>query len=893
MIQRAKIRPPPLSSDYVHRPRLGARLSSGAAGPAILVSAPAGYGKRTLIRHWLELRNEPFAWLSLDDTDNEFGLFVDYLVHAVQSAVPGSCEETERLIHGATASQNSDIAASLVAEIDSIETRFFLVLEGLEAITDAEVFSLIDRLLQHRLDSLCVVLCTRQESPVSVSRLRARGQLAELRLEDLAFNQAETEALLMKVSGVSVSKEALENLEAKLEGWPVALRLLMSVLPEEADPNDFLLNLDTGPRSIDRYLEDEVLAHESPCTRSCLYKTSILDRFNAPLWDAVAQCSGFQRAGDTGAGESGVWDPMRAPIDTGFFVVRMDTEGHWYRYSASFRRLLRKHLERECDAEAIAELHLRASDWYEAEGLISDAIGHALSAGDATLAAEIIERNQSAVLNAGEGSELGTWLDQLPADLRRERFGLLMAAAAVAYQEFELWKIPAILKTADGLDDAPATSPERTFFQGLLGFYNGTSRYSAEAFEEVLEQVPDVDSWLRLDSHFYRGVSLHIGGDGDEALRLVGSALADSAAAESPNWMRLVGASTFLKLLRGDLIHDYPSTEALSGSTRTHVDSWRNYVLGISALQRFDLSGAVEHLSEVSLAHDWLTIDGKAALAIAYQMQGRPDDARDCLTRAWEIASWNGESHQLLPLVSCEARLALLRGDLETASSWQQAHRRSSPLPLARFRVEVPAITECRVLAATSSRVEWQLGAKKLDELWDGFGAIHYTCQQLEVGPLRAVVYDRLGEEERALEALQESIDTAAPRGWIRPYIELGARMGDLLAKLPVDGANQTFVNQLRTLLSAGPAETGTVESLTPGDPVFDSLTNRELDVLELLVARLRDKEIAERLSISPQTVKTHLRSLYRKLGCRNRREAVLMALKRNALPHNQSANLT
>jgi len=891
VIRRAKTRPPPLTPDYLHRPRLGARLSTGAAGPAILVSAPAGYGKRTLIRHWLETRDEPCAWVCLDAADNDLRLLLDYLIHAIQSAVPGSCERTERLVHGPETSSISEISSSLVSEIDEIQTRFLLVLDGLETITDAEVFSLFDLFLEHRLESLCVVMCTRKGSPFSLSRLRARGELVELGLQDLAFNQAETEALIMKNAGISVSREALDNLDARLEGWPVALRLLMSVLPDEPDPQEFLLNLDTGPRSIDRYLEDEVLAHESPCTRSCLYKTSILDRFSGPLWDTVARSRASKRVESPSGEVTDVRDPMHAPIDRGLYVIQMDIEGHWHRYHPSFRRLLRENLDREYDAEAVAVLHLRASEWFETEGLISEAIAHALEAGATILAAEIVERNQFALLNAGEGSQLGKWLEQLPADLRRERFGLLMAEALAAYQQFEIWKIPALLKKAEALDNAPSKSPERTFLVGVIEFFNGENRHSAKAFEEVLELVPDVDSWLRLDSHFYRGVSLHIGGNGDKALQLIGTALADSLAVQDSNWTRLVGASTFLKLLRGDLVHDCPSTDRLSDSTRTHVESWYDYVLGISAFRSFDLERAIQLLRRVSLSHDWLTIDAQAALTIAYQMLGRPDDARDCLARAWDTASWSGESHQLLPLVSCEARLALLTGDVATASSWQQSYRRTSSLSLSRFCTEVPAITECRVLAASPSRVELRLAAKKLDELWDGFGAIHYGCQQLEIAPLRAIVLERLGEEERAVDALRESIEMAAPQRWIRPYVELGTGMAKLVERLPANSPNQAFVAELRAALLGDRVVTGTVARFGSADRVFESLTNRELDVLELLIARLRDKEIAERLSISPQTVKTHLRSLYRKLGCRNRREAVAKALERGGLTRNQPAN--
>lgn len=858
----------------------------------ILVSAPAGCGKTVLVNHWVENRSEPCAWVSLDGSGNDPGLFAKYIVEAMSSVVPGGCPETQALLGRTGKPDIQDLADSLIHELESVETRVVLVLDGLECITNADTFLLLGLLLEYSPPPLCVVMCTRRDPPLHLSRLRAQGRLAELRVEDLAFTPLETEALLMKAGGIEVSEEALANLQSRIEGWPVGLRLVISALSGQSDPNEFLLNLETGPRSVERYLDDEVLAPIRSSFRQCLYKTSILDRFDASLWNAVCDFETFEQGEGVHECRDAMSDSIQTQLDQGLFLIPMDTEGNWYRYHPVFLRILRAHLERDHEPEAIATLHDLASRRFESEGLIPEAIQHALSAGDRIGAAEIVERNRFHAFGSARASEIRSWLAQLPEGLIDDRVGLLMARAAVAYKKLEIWKIPLYLELADTLAEVPDASSEQTFFRGVCALFDGDVEGSISIFQKVLNADPVADHWIRIESGYFRALSLQIvDGDG-AALRSIREVVERNPKGQQcPHWTRLIGVSVFVRILRGDLIRDDWETAQLARSASEAERAWCDYALGISALRSFDLARAQEYLSRTRPLWDWVRYDAQAALALVYEMQGQSLEADACLARAWEAATWSGQPGQILPLASAQARIALLRGDLDTARRWQRSYREGAALAVrARGAVEVPDITECRVLAESTDGVELRRAADRLEAIWKSMRELHYVCQHMEIAPLRALVLDRLGEKEKALRVLHDSIELAAPEGWIRPYIELGAPMADLLGQLPSEITNHPFVQRIQSILHGSGDAIASKPPTRMGVSAERSLTNREFDVLELLADRLRDKEIADRLGISHDTVKTHLKSLYRKLGSSSRHEAVVKALERNVLPQKGSS---
>ena len=873
MILQTKLHRPITSPELQSRQRLYDLLDAGLTGTATLVSAPAGYGKSTVVSQWAERRTERCAWLSVDASDSDLRVFLEYLVAAVRTAIPNACPETLALLRAADLPPVAVLAGHLVNELDSIETRFLIVLDDLQDIADSAVYELLDVLLKYPPRSLYLVMVTRRDPPLALSKLRASGQLQEVRLRDLAFNASETEALLERGAGISISADALATVQTEVEGWAVGLRLVQLLLRNEQDPNRVLLSLKGPTQHVEQYLIQEVLARQSPVVRDWLLRTAILERFCASLCEAVF---GGNRDGEASIDGR---DFIETLVGDGLFAIELDSEGEWYRYHRSFQRLLRDQLERESDTESIAALHSRASQWFESENLIPEAIEYSLSGGDTTAAAEIVERNRSPALDSTGWHMLESWLNRLPAEIRRERLGILLADAWISVRKGDLGRFAALLERSEALDGDPQLLTERTFLTGLQRFWSGDGARSEASFNEVLGSVPEGDSWIRADSELFRGMALHISGRSEDAIRRFEAAIVRNPVSGGLVWSRLVTGLSFLRLLRGELSQACNEAIRLEKGTRRQDDlsleAWIAYVLGSAALQRFDLVMAREHLSRATLTilHTRAAHDSVAGLALACQMTGRPEEADAHVAHARETAQWSDNLEKLAVAGSCEARIALLRGDLDAAARWQRSFRQKSDLPPTLFSVEVPCITECRVLAATGDKAGMWEATEKLKHLWHGFGALHYTCQRIEIEPLQALVLHRLGGTDEALKVLEQSLALATPGGWVRPYVELGAPMADLLERLPAESAGSALVRRIQAAF-LGEAEAPRARTGLP----FEHLTNRERDVLELLALRLRDKEIAERLIISPGTVKSHLKTLYQKLNCGDRRQAVVRA---------------
>lgn len=421
----------------------------------------------------------------------------------------------------------------------------------------------------------------------------------------------------------------------------------------------------------------------------------------------------------------------------------------------------------------------------------------------------------------------------------------------------------------------------------MRDFFRGDTQSSIRLFDEVLTMDPVAETWLRVHAHFFRGLGLHRSGRSDEALAQMADAIAhdqkgDGSASGGLRWSML-----FLRALNGELPRADRRSERLLRSAAPRIGGWLEYLFGGSGLRRFELDTAHHHLSRLSTPRSWMAIDGLIASVLVLEFQGNSDQADASLHRAREAAVWSGKRHHIRCLDSVTARIALMRGDLQSALKWQRSHGRSFSIAHAFVATEVPAITECRVLAASPDRASQRSALGLLDAISKDFRSVHFEGQLREIEPLRAFVLSRLGKDEEALRVLASSVEMAAEHGWIRPFVELGRPMADLLERLPAEDANRSFVSEILSKFPVTRGESGSRPATQPADHAGcqrEKLTNREVDVLELLALRLRDKEIAERLAISPATVKTHLKSLYRKLDCRSRQEAVEAAVEKNFL---------
>jgi LuxR family maltose regulon positive regulatory protein len=397
--------------------------------PLTLVSAPAGYGKSTLVSHWAESQDKPCAWLSLDHEDSDLQVFVRYVLAAIETVHPGACRETRTLNSAPNPVPIPIVGGCLANELECIDSPLVLVLDDCHRIDPkSDVHRFLEFLLEHMPRSLRLVLVTRTDPPFFIISLRAKGLVTEIRLRELKFTESECSEYLARSSVVTVSKEALQSLEQQTEGWVVALRLTTLYLSYVDDPEEFLRGMHGGIQYTREFLLLEVLTRLPPRLISALLKTAILDRFCSQLCEAL--CWHGSETDDPGFDGRQFIETLLAD---NLFIIPLDEQNSWFRYHHLFQEMLLEQLEVRTDKEEVAVLHRRASEWFETKGLITESIEHARAAGDAERAAEITERNRIAELNAYRWYEVRKWLEMIPDACKQQRPGLQLAVAWILF----------------------------------------------------------------------------------------------------------------------------------------------------------------------------------------------------------------------------------------------------------------------------------------------------------------------------------------------------------------------------------------------------------------------------------------------------------------------------
>ncbi|HSR34033.1 MAG TPA: AAA family ATPase, partial [Anaerolineae bacterium] len=429
-ILTTKLYRPRISGELVARPRLVERLEARRDRPLTLVSAPAGYGKTTLVSDWLEACDCPTAWLSLEEDDNDLVRFLTYLLAAVETMFPNAVTETRSLLDAAGMPPPLVLSRGLINELDRVECPFILVLDDYHHIDDVSVHDLLNELLTHPPPPMHLVLISRTDPPLNLAQLRARRQVTEVRTNELRFTKAETAAFVQQEMGMPVDDRAVTALLQRMEGWVTGLRLLTLSLRHRGSVDISPARLSGNVSYVMDYLVAEVLDNQPPAIYDCLLRTAILDRISAPLCEAVC----FDEAETPGSS----FGTARSEVDAGGmsgqafvawllennpFLVRLDDSGEWYRYHHLLRELLQSRLEQRLGVDGIAALHRRASAWFARNHLMDEALHHALAAGEPEAAVHLVAQHRHNLIDREQWQRLERWLrlfDQATIEARAE-----------------------------------------------------------------------------------------------------------------------------------------------------------------------------------------------------------------------------------------------------------------------------------------------------------------------------------------------------------------------------------------------------------------------------------------------------------------------------------------
>ena len=904
----------------VARTRLGVQLNAGFDAAVTLVSAPAGFGKSTLLAEWLDGAAEATAWVSLDERDNDPARFWTYVTTALGSPAALDLVAAPHLDVDA-------LLATLVNGLARIDHESVLVLDDYHVIAAPEIHDAMAFLVEHLPPQVHLVIATRSDPPLPLGRLRARGDLVEIRAADLRFTPDEAAAYLNGTMGLDLSDADVAALEERTEGWAAALQLAALSMHGRQDVSSFIAGFAGDDRYVVDYLAGEVLSRQSDDVRRFLLETAILGRLTGPLCDAVT-------GGDDG--RAMLEELERANL----FLVPLDDRRQWYRYHHLFGDVLQTRLRDEHPgADHIDALHRRAADWHDAQGDRPEAIRHALAGHDAERAATLVELAAPDLHQARQEATLRAWLEALPDEVFANRPVLTVDLIGVRLRHGETEGVEALMEQAERWLDEPAgaagaaeeeAGSRRTprnddriptasasssaawaepramvvvnegefrhlpaqiaIFRAGMALLQGDVATTKAQAERALTLIDD-DDRLRQGSaaallglvHWNLGELDQAGrryAQGVDHLLAAGSvsdsmgcsqALADIYLAQG----RLRDAQVTLK--RALTVADDGGGRrggggqpVLRGAADMHVG------LSVIRRERNDLAGARRHLAtSLELGeHAGLPQNpyrSRVAEARLRETDGDLDGALDLLDEA-ERRYFGDFSPDVRPVAAVRARLRIVRGELREAQQWAD-ERALSPEDDLTYAREFEHLTLARLLLAQQSPAAEPF----LDRLLAAAEAGQRTGNVIEALILQALAHQGRGDIRAALDPLDRALVLAEPEGYARVFLDEGAPMISLLDAAAKHGA---AADQAGRLLASDrlPTEQDAAPAPPPAGTLVDPLSERELDVLRLLRSELSGPDIARELVVSLNTVRTHTKSIYTKLGVNSRQAAVRRA---------------
>jgi LuxR family transcriptional regulator, maltose regulon positive regulatory protein len=913
---------PPLRPNVVLRPRLSERLNEGLRRKLTLISAPAGFGKTTLLSEWLaslsselpvlsselsqtdqtqnsKLKTQNFkvAWLSLDEGDSDPTRLLTYLVAALPTIAPSIGEAIVRVLQSPQPPPTEAILTALLNDITTVPGHFVLVLDDYHVIDSKAIDTALTFLLKHLPPQMHLVIATREDPQLPLARLRARGQLTELRAADLRFTLAEAAEFLNPVMGLHLSAQDIAALEERTEGWIAGLQLAAISMQGHQDAAGFIRTFSGSHHFVMDYLLEEVLKQQPASIQMFLLRTSILDRMCGPLCDALVRTENQEPRTDellagsqfSVLGSQGLLEELER---ANLFIVPLDNERRWYRYHHLFADLLRQRLYQSTASSTgdagsgVAELHRRASAWFEANGLELEAFHHAAAAHDYARAERLIEGKGMPLHFRGAVAPVLNWLESLPKAVLDAWPSLWTAYASTLLVTGQGTRVEQALQAAEAALQGTEPDDKTRDLVGRVAAIRATVAASRNQVETIITQSRRALEYLHPNNLAFRtstawklGFAYHLQGDRAAASQAYTDVISIGQASgntvftlmatiglgnlqEADNQLTLA-AETYRRVLQ--LFGDQPlpfACEAHLGLARICYE-WNNLSAAEQhAQQSIQLARQIEHNDRFVACEVFL-----ARLKLA---QGDVDGAAALLTQADRSARQYNFVYQM-PEVAAAQILALLRqGNLAAAMRLARTHE----LSISQARLHLAQGDPSAALTALGP-FHQQVEAKGWED------------ERLKVMVVEAVALQAHGERDKAVQVLSDALALAEPGGFIRIFVDEGLPMAELLTRMKEAGGRMK--EYIHILLAAFPRtedrglRTEVAESLhsvlnSQSSSLVEPLSQRELEVLHLIAHGLSNREIGERLFLALSSVKGHTRNIFGKLQVQRRTEAVARA---------------
>jgi LuxR family maltose regulon positive regulatory protein len=898
LILTTKLYIPPPPPKVVTRPRLIEQLNQGVHRKLTLISGPAGFGKTTLASEWVAGCDRPVAWLSLDEGDNDPARFLTYLVAALQTIAPSIGAGMLGVLQSPQPPQTEPILTALLNEITALPGNFVLVLDDYHVIDAKPVDQALAFLLEHLPPQMRLLIATREDPQLPLARLRARDQLTELRASDLRFTPSEAAGFLNQAMGLNLSTEDVAALETRTEGWIAGLQLAAISMQGHKNTTGFVKSFTGSHHFVMDYLVEEVLQQQPESVQTFLLRTSILDRLCGPLCDALLlDPSPLLTPGTLASGQETLEYLERANL----FIVPLDNERRWYRYHHLFADLLRQRLRNaepglrnsasDHDESAIpiphsaihsvAELHIRASQWFEDNGLDIEAFHHAAAANDIERAERLIDGKGIPLHLRGAVAAILDWLGSLPTtvlDARPSlwwRYGsLLLVAGQTTGVEGKLDAAEAALQGTEADKKTRSLVGQIATARSVLAL----TRYDVQTMlaesRRALEHVHPNSLSLRATANWVLGYAYLLQGERAAARQALTEAISLSQAGGDifTSILATIGLGNIQEAenLLYQAAETYGRVLQLAGDQPLQIIYEAHLGMARVLYEWNDLDAAGQHgRQSLHLARQYDTVIDRfivceVFLARLKLVHGDVSGAAAILAQASQAARQQNFVYRIPEVAAAQVLTFLRQGDVTAAAELAQTHK----LPISQARVHLAQGDASAALAV-------------LEPLRQHMEARGWEDERLKVLVLQAVALHVHGENDKAVQLLGDALALAEPSGFIRIFVDEGSPMAELLADAVARGIMPAYAGRLMAAFEAEKqtsAREASIRTLPPSQPLVEPLSKRELEILRLIAQGLSNNEISSRLFLALDTVKGHNKKIFGKLQVQRRTEAVARA---------------
>lgn len=872
-ILATKLYVPPPGPKIVLRERLIEQLNLGLDRRLTLISAPAGFGKTTLVSEWIASCGRPTAWLSLDEGDNDSTRFLTYLVTALRTVVPNVGEEMLKVLQSPMTPPIESILTTLLNEIATIPNNFILVLDDYHLTDSKAVDTALAFLIEHQPPQMHLVITTREDPNLPVARLRVRGQLTELRAVDLRFTSTEAAEFINQIMGLNLSAEDITALEARTEGWIAGLQLAAISMKGHQDTTGFIKSFTGTHHFVLDYLVEEVLHRQPENIQKFLLRTSVLDRLCGSLCDAVL-------LNPSSSGQ----ETLEYIEQANLFIVPLDNERRWYRYHHLFTDLLRQRLYQSSASSSnaagdVSELHIRASQWYEDNGFELDAFHHAAAGHDIERAERIIEGKGIPLTFRGASVPVMNWLASLPTAILDARPSLWVMYAATLLFSGKNTAVEQKLQAAEASLQIGEPDEKSQDLLGRIASMRATLAVIQHDVETIITQSRRALEYLHPDNLPVRtattwtlGYAYQLQGDRAAATQAYTEVI--SIGESFGKSIYTLAATINLGQIQESNNQLYLAADSYRRSLQLAGDPPQRMVceayLGLARIsyEWNDLEAAEQYAQQsVQLARQ-LIVDTFAAyevfIARLRLAQGDVSGAVEALSEAEEFVRQHNFVFRMPDVVATQVLTLLRQGDLSAAAQLAQKHE----LPVSLARVYLAQGDPSAALSV-------------LEPLRQEMDAKGWQDERLRVTILQSLALNAHGENDKAVQVLGDALGMGESSGFIRIFIDEGLLMYQLLSDAADRGIKLDYTGKLLAVFEAGNQKSNDKSSLSTtssGQSLIDALSQRELEVLKLIAKGLSNHEISERLFLALSTVKGHNRIIFNKLQVQRRTEAIVRA---------------